>query len=455
MQVLYITTELPLPLVTGFQRHYHFLRALSARHEITYLSLTRRRDVEPEVLDELRRLVHEVQVFGTLGQQPRAIAMLSRLPWFGARFGRGLRLRAAARNMKRVSDRLRRERQFDLLFFSGKDTYPALAGVRDLPIVADCCDATSVRVRGEMRYATPARKLRLLLRYMEVRPIERAIVRTTRHLAFASERDRCAMLGDRQGGVIVPQAVDLEHWTRRAPFAPGKRVVFAGDMGYPPNHDAAVRLVEHVLPAVRAAVPEVQVLIVGRDPGPRLLAAARAAGVIVTGEPVDMRDYVEMATVCCAPLRFASGMQFKILEAMAMQVPVVTTTVAAEGLCIGGQTPPLIVADDSAAMSSALASLLQSPAERRRLGDAGRRYVAEHFTWSASVDKLLALVARAVGESSGTALPNLESLPRWRSNGMARPPLVEVGLKPASVLPASRGARWRRRGLESRPRGLG
>ncbi len=400
MRVLYLTTELPYPLTSGFLRHYHFLRALGQRHAITYLTLTRRTEVLSETREALAPLVESMRVLGTPDpSEPRLLKVAKRLPVVGRQVQRALRLRWAAQQMKRTVQELVRREAYDLAFFSGKDTFPAIEHLDGLPIVIDCCDTTSLRVTGEMQYANPARWLWLLMRYLEVRRIEKKLVRKTPYLAFASIRDQQAMLGSAPTGEIIPQAVDLQYWTRRSHDPRPNCVIFTGVMNYPPNHDAALFLVEQVLPLVRPVIPDIRVFIVGRDPLPALRKAAeRHPEVTITGQPADMRDYFEMTTICCAPVRFASGMQFKVLEALAMEVPMVTTPVAADGLYIDGEAPPVVLAESPREMADGIISLLQRPDERARLAAAGRHYVEKHFVWERSIVKLERMWAEAAAQ---------------------------------------------------------
>lgn len=405
MRILYITTELPYPLTSGFLRHYYFLRALGKRHSITHLTLTRRSEVSSETIAALAPYVGRMQVFGTpSASEPGFVQAIGRLPRSGQRIQRALRLRWAAQQLKRTVQELVHREPYDLIFFSGKDTFPAIEHVHELPIVIDFCDATSLRVTGEMQYASPARRLWLLLRYIEVRQIEKKLLGKTPHLAFASIRDQQAMLGPVQAGEIIPQAVDLTYWTRRSNHPRPNTVVFTGSMNYPPNHDAAVYLIREILPLIRSAVPGVHLYIVGRDPLPLLRRVAeRYPEVTITGQVKDMRDYFEMAAVCCAPVRFASGMQNKVLEALAMQVPMVTTPKAAAGLYIDGEVPPVVVADNARDIAEGVIHLLKQEDERARLGAAGRQYVEKHFTWERSMEKLELLLQEAVAPTDKPA----------------------------------------------------
>jgi glycosyltransferase involved in cell wall biosynthesis len=393
MRLLYITAEVPWPLTSGYLRHFHFLRGLSERHEIVQLSLTRRTSVPDDARAALAPFVERLEVFGAGAGEGAALP---------GTLQRSLHLRRAARALRRaVAGHLARDR-FDAVIFSGKDTFPALRAVRGTPLVVDVCDAASVRLEGELAIATGRRRLPLALRLAEVRLIERRLAARTPHLLFASERDREAVPAARGRGVVVPNGLDLAHWTRTAPPASGERIAFTGVMAYRPNHDAALRLVRDLLPRIRAERPAAEVVVAGRDPLPALLeAAAGRPEVAVTGACPDLRPHVEGSAVYCAPLRFASGIQNKLLEALAMEVPVVTTTVAAAGLRVAGEDAPLRVADDDDALAAAVAGLLGDPAERDRLAAAGRRYVERHFSWERAVALLEDELLRAAGAAAG------------------------------------------------------
>ena len=197
-----------------------------------------------------------------------------------------------------------------------------------------------------------------------MRRIEARIVRRAAHVMFASERDRLLIMGaaTTPEASIVPNGVDLAFWRRTALTLGRDRIVFTGAMHYPPNVDAALVLANQVLPLVRRRLPEVSLDIVGRDPAPALLAIADRPGVRVTGYVPDVRPYLDGASVFAAPLRFGAGIQNKLLEALAMEVPVVASTLAIDGLRVGREAPPAAVADDP--------STHGRPDRRRRRGGA-------------------------------------------------------------------------------------
>jgi len=227
------------------------------------------------------------------------------------------------------------------------------------------------------------------LRYHQMRRVEQRLFRKLRHVTFVSRRDRDAAGGVARRGTIIPNGCDLGYW-RRGGGERGTRIVFTGVLDYAPNADAANYLVSAIAPLVRQEIPDLEVIIAGRNPSPDMLAlASRTPGVTVTGSVPDLRPYLESAAVFVAPLRFASGMQNKILEAMAMELPVVTTPVAAEGFRVDGdEEPPLLVGSDAREIAAHIARVIRDPRTAQRLGADGRRYVHQHCDWERSAHML-------------------------------------------------------------------
>ena len=392
MRILHVTPSFQHPLVRGPNRHYHFLRELSKRHSVTLLAMTRTA-VPPEAMREVESYAEAVFSFG---------GDMSGL----GRYGRHRAVRRAVIEMRRTFRELVRRQPYDVVLFHGKSVFPVIAGWSELPIVVDFCDATSMRVRMKLEHAAKTKALFLALRYEQVQRLERRLAAQTPYRAFISSRDRAAVLGPDDRSDIVPNGVDLAYWTR-SDVRPGPPcLVFTGVMDYAPNEDGALFLLEEIVPRVRRSVPGLDVLIVGRDPTSALLERAADIGrVTVTGFVEDMRPYLERATVCVAPLRVASGMQNKVLEAMAMSVPVVATRVVGAGLRFDeGVEPPIVEADGAAELSARIVELLGDAALRERLANDGRRFIEESFDWAVSAGRLERMCIQAVeGRARGPA----------------------------------------------------
>lgn len=401
MRILHLMPSLQHPTMRGPTRHYHFLRELSRRHDMTLLSLTRS-EVTPEAMAEIESYTEALHTFRTHDH-----GILS-LP--GSRLRNEMQVRAAIAAMRQRFRDLLRQNSYDVVLFHGKHLYPVIADC-PLPIVADFCDATSMRVATNLRFASFGRKPLLWLRYQQVKRLEQNLARKTDHVAFISARDRQAVLGPRSQAAILPNGVDHRYWKRQSEVLPQNHtLIFTGVMDYAPNEDGALHLVQDIAPLLRRAIPDLEIFVVGRDPSRRLRRiASQSPGVLVTGFVEDMRPYLEKAAVCVAPLRYASGMQNKVLEALAMQVPVVSTSVVTEGLQVNGTPAPVLNARSVAEFAEATVRLLKDPAERARLSMQGRRFVENNFCWRRSAEKLERMCQVAVAAARETASPEKSS----------------------------------------------
>jgi len=228
----------------------------------------------------------------------------------------------------------------------------------------------------------PWRRALLEIEWRKVRRFERAACSKADLTVAVSEDDRRLLerLSPGIECVAIPTGVDARY------FAPGgrpevpHRLVFTGSMDWHPNEDAILHFSTAILPRIRAQVPDVTVTVVGRNPSPHLRAAAEGAGMVVTGTVDDVRPYIDEAAVYVVPLRAGGGTRLKIFEALAMAKAVVSTTVGAEGL---GLTPDrdVCIADEPGEFAQAVIALLQEPARRHALGDAGRLLVNNRYSW--------------------------------------------------------------------------
>ena len=164
------------------------------------------------------------------------------------------------------------------------------------------------------------------------------------------------------------------------------RVVFSGSMLYQPNVQAVLWFVQECWPNVRAAVPQAQFIIQGRDPVAAVRALDGKDGITVTGTVPDVGQYIRSASVCVNPMRAAGGMQNKLIEYMACAKAVVATSIANEGIMAPEGT--LRLADDAGAFARAVVELLADEGECAALGAAARSYVEQNWTWESHFLKL-------------------------------------------------------------------
>ena len=250
--------------------------------------------------------------------------------------------------------------------------------------VLDFQDALSLNARRRMERSRGL--TRWMLRY-ECRALQRAEQKAQQlfHTTIIAPADRDAI---DSSIAIVPNGVDTDFFHPSPSAADGEShtLVFTGNMAYAPNVDAACFLVGEVMPLVWASIPEATVLLAGADPKPAVKALA-GRRVAVSGRLPDIRTAYASASLFVAPMRIGSGMQNKLLEAMAMHLPCVTTTLAAAPL--GAEDGRhLLVGDNAGQLAERIVSLLGSDALRGSIADGGHSFVAERYSWQAAVAPL-------------------------------------------------------------------
>ena len=181
--------------------------------------------------------------------------------------------------------------------------------------------------------------------------------------------------------VTVPAGVDLSQWPLcRQPQAP-QQVLFVGNYFHPPNVEGALWLAREVWPLVQAQMPEARLMLAGRSPTPEIQQLASAT-IQVPGTIDDLADVYRQSRVVAAPIFWGSGVRIKILEGLATGLPLVTTSLAAEGLALKHETHALF-AETPQTFAAALVRILQTPRLAEQLGDAGRQLIAQHYDWQA------------------------------------------------------------------------
>ena len=175
-------------------------------------------------------------------------------------------------------------------------------------------------------------------------------------------------------------------------------VLFIGGYRHPPNADAALRLLESIMPSVRRRIPGVGLALVGADPGPELVAAGGEYDE-VTGAVPDVTPYLDRAALVALPIRLGGGMRVKLLEAMAAGKAVVASPQAAAGLEVeaGAQ---LELAETDAQFADAIVALAGDDQARARLGTAAREWARTHLSWDARVREYEALYRSLTGDAA-------------------------------------------------------
>jgi glycosyltransferase involved in cell wall biosynthesis len=193
---------------------------------------------------------------------------------------------------------------------------------------------------------------------------------------------------------VVPNGVDLAGCAGPWPPPAPDTLIYPGALSYDANHDAVGYFIGAILPRIRSERPEVRLRVTGRATEAQIASLPRAEGVECTGYLDDVRPAVAGAWAEVVPLRKGGGTRLKVLEALALGTPVISTCKGVEGLAlVPGRD--VLVADTPADFAAATLRVLGSPALRAELASAGRRAAAA-YDWGRSVDRLGELLTRAV-----------------------------------------------------------
>jgi sugar transferase (PEP-CTERM/EpsH1 system associated) len=389
VRILIVCHRLPFPPTSGGKiRPFHILRHLSRAHEVTVASLAH----SAAEAVEGRRLAehcHDVIVERTfpLTRNLRAVARLptpvpSTMGYFHS-----------PRLARRIRDALAAA-PFDLILVHSSSMAPYVLHAASVPKILDFGDMDSQKWLAYARFKPFPTSWGY---YVEGRKLQRSETRLAAEFDYSTcttlfEIETLASFGAARHLDWFPNGVDSEYFRPLGvPYDPDL-ICFTGRMNYYPNEQAMLDFCRDTLPVLRAVRPDLRLTIVGADPARRIRALAAIPGVTVTGTVPDVRPHLGRAALSVAPLRIARGTQNKILDSMAMAVPVVCSALAACGVdVVPGEH--LLTADGPRDSADAILRLLDDRALRDELARAGRARVQSHHDWAASMRKLDAIIA--------------------------------------------------------------
>jgi sugar transferase (PEP-CTERM/EpsH1 system associated) len=390
VNILYLTARFPYPPLKGDQvRAYHQIRLLSQRHRVTLLSFADDTLTEA-ALAHLRGYCVEI-VTVPISRVSMGFALLRHATSpepFQTMIFRSSR-------MARALHALLRRRAIDVVVVQLARLYPYVADLQ-VPVVVDLIDALSANIK---RRASQEARLKAALLRAEARRLERyerAICTSARHVVVVSARDRDA-IGTFPSLQVNGNGVDLDAFPARSSTGYHQRIMFTGNMSYFPNVNAVVWFAREVLPLVLREIPDAHFEIVGVGPSREVLALA-GPHVSVAGYVEDMPAKLAEATVAVAPMLTGSGMQNKVIEAMASSVPLVVTPLALGGLeAVPGHH--VLTASDAPGFAREVIRLISNPELASSLARAGRQLVEHAYTWEKSVEQLETLLIRATTQA--------------------------------------------------------
>jgi len=381
MRVLQFAPRVCWPLDTGAKlRNYHLARVLAHRARVSLLSFVDQEqsqvhldDVYEQVITVPRDSAYTFAkvVRGVLGQTPLPV------------------LNYTTNSMKRALQSVLREKDFDVIQIE------SIHLISYLPIIRAACRARVVcdwhnieselmrryseREPSRLRRAYASRTARLMSEFEK-----RALREFDAHVVV-SQRDEQRLLDLNSDAriFVIENGVDTDFYSdlEARDESLRHRIVFVGSMDYHANIDGAVNFAREVWSHLRERRPDLVFTIVGKDPAPEVRELAQLPGIEVTGSVDDVRPFYRAAIAAVVPLKVGGGSRLKILEAMAAGVPVVSTTLGAEGLDVQ-HDENILIADTKEQLVEAIISLVENKARRNDLVVAGRALVSRRYDWS-------------------------------------------------------------------------
>lgn len=386
MKIVFITSRFPFPLEKGDKlRAYHHIVHLSKEHDIILIALSDH-TVQTEYLDHLKQFCSSVHVF--------VIPRIKRLLLVLRAFIRGESLQIGYFFSPRLKPKIE-----DLILEKDPD-HIFCQLIRPAPYIAflpfsktlDYMDVFSIGMKQRAERANLFLKPFYYLEADKLAAAERSIYKYFDSHCVISLQDRERLpLTYSEAVTVLPNGVDPMYFTPTYKFR-DYDIVFVGNMGYLPNIEAAEYLVRQIMPHVWEEKSKCRVLIAGARPH-RRVKALESGLVSISGWVEDIRDAYSSGKVFVGAIFSGIGQQNKILEAMAMALPCVTSSIVNNA--IGGtHKKHLLVANDALSFAKSVLSLLEDDDARMQIGGKAREFIIEHYQWeqqNKTLDKLFYL----------------------------------------------------------------
>jgi glycosyltransferase involved in cell wall biosynthesis len=400
MKILFVTPYLPSPPRFGAQRRLDgLMRGLARHHEVSLISLCAGDDGEAEALKVTKEYCS------------RVITVPNRVIDLDTRKKRLMQLRSLA-SLKSFEYHLYHNREFQArlsaLLEEGFDVvqvefshlgvydFECQLAVRPLVILDEHNIEYEIVRRTAEAEGSIARRIYSDINWRKVRKEEVEAWRKVDGVVLTSARDE-SLLKESDASVlteVVPNAVDLDHFRTQNVQRDASTLIFFGAMNYHPNIQGVTYFVEEILPKIAREVPDVRLQIVGQNP-PASIRALEGKHVEVLGFVDDPCPLLDRAAAMVVPLQIGGGTRFKIVEGMAMSMPIVSTTIGAEGLDVE-QERHLLIADDPEIFARQTIRVLKDPELGRQLGFRARLQAEGRYGWAHAVSVLEGFFAKCM-----------------------------------------------------------
>lgn len=374
MKIFIILSRVPYPLEKGDKlRAFNQIRELSKNNQV-YLFALNDIELDKDAMQELKKYCTDISILKLT--RLNIVFNLVRTLFDGKPFQVGY---FYSNKAKKNIDTLIKQHQPDQIYCQLIRTAEYAKHYQHIPRTLDFMDVFSKGM--ERRRSTSAFYMKPILgiEYSRLLKYENKIFDFFDHKTIISDQDKSLIPHPRKSEiVVVPNGVDTNYFK---PLLMKKEydLLFNGNMNYPPNVESVQYLVNKILPEVWKHLPHVRLLISGANPNHKVMEL-KSDKVVISGWMNDIRENFAKSRILVAPMQISIGLQNKLLEAMAMKIPCVTSTLANNALgAIPGEQ--IMVADQPEQYAQFIVQLLNDQALLDRIAENGYQYVMNNFNW--------------------------------------------------------------------------
>jgi sugar transferase (PEP-CTERM/EpsH1 system associated) len=384
MKILFVTARFPYPPFKGDQSiPFHRLKYMGDKHDITLLTfyenkkeLTFLEKITPyckqviTVKKSFFRSFFNMLVFGFFSRFPFQV------------------LYYQSRKFKQQLKKLMAENTFDILhvYMLRTAEYGKNIQQPDMPKILELIDSMQMNFQRRLEKEKWLKKWLFKLELKRLTSYEPEMVKNYDRSIVVSEKDKDFI--DKDQVIAIPLGIDTREFRPQKSELPTNKVIaFTGNMGYFPNKNAILWFLKNCWEIIKEQVPGTQLVIAGKNPGPGIKKFNNGDSVQVPGYVDSVASVLQEARLAIAPLQSGSGMQFKILEAMACALPVVTTSIGL-GTIPAVNNESILVADDPDDFIQCCIHLLTDDSLADTIGKKAMQIVQQTFTWEKNIDRL-------------------------------------------------------------------
>lgn len=374
-------------------RIYHLLRGLAQHHDVTLLSFTDQPDANPDA-PEIRSICSDIHVVPWREFNPNSPRALSGFFSLTPRF----LVDTFSSEMADTIRQLMVENKFDLVIASQLSMAAYRLYYKNVPALFE--EVEIGLIYGESNATIGFKKrIRSFLTWVKLRLYLSGLLSSFQACTVASEQEQQLITRNFSKFIdvveVIPNCVHMSEYDNVEAVSQPNQLIFSGSFRYHANYEAMTWFIREIYPQILAEIPEVQLVITGDHAN---LPIPPAPGITLAGYVDDIKTWIASSWISLAPLLSGGGTRLKILEALALGTPVVSTSKGAEGLAsISGEH--LLIADSPNAFAKQVIKILRNKPLRDQLSHNGKKFVEEYYDWTSVIPHFLRVTENIVQQN--------------------------------------------------------